>query len=136
MAMAKLKDDLPNHQSTYKVCSKDLCEEQLQNLETSNLDSYAEYARGIQEKLLLVRMRKEDIQQTFANTHGEAETHHPTHVDDDQTPPPHPQSTPASSSTTAAYPEPAAPSSRTGRQTSIITPGKYNNTHIRTVKRC
>ena len=46
VAMAKLKDDLADHQSTYKDCTKDFFEEQLQNLER-NLDSYAEHARGI-----------------------------------------------------------------------------------------
>ena len=50
--MQKFKDKLAEHQSDYKARTEDFCEEQLQNLE-SNLDSYAEHARGIQEKLLV-----------------------------------------------------------------------------------
>ena len=50
--MQKFKDALAEHQSDYKARTEDFCEEQLQNLE-SNLDSYAEHARGIQEKLLV-----------------------------------------------------------------------------------
>ena len=80
----RFKDTLAVHQSEYKARTSEFCEVNLQNLE-SNLDSYAEHARGIQEKLL-VRMRK-DIQHTYADTHHEgAKPHDPIPVDDMQTP--------------------------------------------------
>jgi hypothetical protein len=86
--MAKFKEQLTEHQMVYKARTEDFCEEQLQHLE-SNLDSSAEYAHGIQEKLL-VCLRK-DIQQTYTLvTREEEESKHmnPVHVDDAQTPPP------------------------------------------------
>ena len=78
--MQKFKDQLAEHQTEYKARTEDFCEEQLQNLE-SNLDSYAEHARGIQEKLL-VRLRK-DIQDTHTDTIREVTQQLTTPIPDD-----------------------------------------------------
>ena len=100
--MEKFKEQLAEHQSTHKSRTDDFCEEQLQNLE-SNLDSYAEHARGIQEKLL-VRLRK-DIQQTFADTHREEEQkQRPVCVDDAHTPQGSTQHTPMADTASPADP--------------------------------
>ena len=97
--MTKFKDILATHQATYKERTEDFCTENLQNLE-SNLDSYAEHARGIQEKLL-VRMRK-DIQLTFADTHRESTqaATTPIPVDEDMQTPERDRKPPSATSTT------------------------------------
>ena len=84
--MTKFKETLATYQSEYKARTEDFCADNLQKLNI-NLGSYAEHARSIQEKLLLVRMRK-DIQQTYADTHRGASKPNttPIPVDDMQTP--------------------------------------------------
>ena len=84
--MAKFKEQLADHQQQHKARTDDFCDEQLQNLQ-SHLDSYAEHARGIQEKLL-VRLRR-DIERTDKETHAEHENPpNPINVDDVPTPEP------------------------------------------------
>ena len=97
--ITKYKAILMDQQSEYKARTEEFCEVQLQNLE-SNLDSYAEHARGIQEKLL-VRMRK-DIQQTFSEAHHDSTQPTTPIPDDADTPTPDQNRTVPMPTTTSA----------------------------------